>query len=147
MGKRPTLTDITTSGTETPLDMSKQIVGGGGNVGGAAVNTYYPLNGGNNGSTTINLNSLNCPIAGFISKLTFSSDLPSGAGETVTATLYKNGVATALTCQIAGAVDTFATDGVNTVMFTATDLLTIQVVNSILSNVTRTNWGALLVFP
>ena len=145
--KRHQVTVQRTTGTEVPLDLSKIPIGGGGPVGGPGVNTYYGLTGGNAGSTTIDLYSAAMPVAGVIKQLTFQCDIPPGLGNTITATLYVNGVATLLSVQITGASSTFGVDAVNTVAFTATDELTMQVNNGILSACTRSNWGMLILIP
>lgn len=135
------------SGTETSLTMSQQIIGGGGNVLGPTVNGYFPLNGGADATTTIDLFSANMPIGGQIKKLIFDCDLPPGTGETVECTLYKNGAATSLVATIAGNVSTFDFNDTNVITFTANDHLAIMVVNSLLSATTRVNWGAVIIIP
>lgn len=135
------------SGTETSLTMSTQVNSGGGLVGTAGVATYYPLNGGAVGSTSSGLWATNMPIAGIIKKLVLSSDIAPGIGQSIQATLFKNGIATILTCTISGAVTVFATDSVNSVTFTAIDQLEIEIVNSAGSAVTRSNWGTVSIFP
>lgn len=135
------------TGAETPLDLSKQVNSGGGLVGAAGVATYYPLQGGAVGSTTINLWATNEPIAGLIKTLVLSSDGAPGGGQSLQATLYKNGSPTALTCTITGGASTFATDGSNSVAFTATDQLVLELINSAGSAVTRANWGTLTIIP
>jgi hypothetical protein len=145
--KRHQITAGNPTGTETSLTLSKIPTGGGGPVAGPGVNNYYPLNGGSNGSTTGNLFSANMPIAGVIQNLVFSSDVPPGVGAQIQATLYKNGVATLLQATISGNSSTFATDGTNVITFTATDLLVLQVTNSLLSAVTRFNQGMLILIP
>jgi hypothetical protein len=64
-----------------------------------------------------------CPGAGSITKLYVKSDIAVGLGETLTVTLTKNGVDTALTVPISGAIQTSNSDLVDTVTFTANDVL------------------------
>lgn len=66
-----------------------------------------------------------------IRNLVFDVSLAPGAGETFDYTLYVNGVPTALTCQIAGAVATGAFDMVNAIVIGLHDLVCIEIVTSL----------------
>lgn len=68
------------------------------------------------------------PTAGTISRLqVFITAAPGAAGDAYTFTLYKNGVATALTCTITHP-DTTGSDLVNSVSVVAGDLVSMQIV-------------------
>jgi len=68
---------------------------------------------------------------GYIRNLVAHAETPPGAGESVVYTLRLNGVNTALTCTVSGAVDRDASDLVNIVAVTPGDIVTLQVVNSV----------------
>jgi hypothetical protein len=140
-------TDYNPQGTESFNAMSKIIHGGGGLVGAAGVNTYFPIDGGNAGSAVINLYAIEMPVAGTLSKLTFECDVAPGLGQSITAKIYKNGVASILSVLITGAVDTFGVDGANSLNYTATDKIVLMILNSAGSAVTRWNVGTLNIIP
>ena len=106
----------------------KTIPFNGGVVGLAANSTYYFVMSANSNwnrcqqvvSTAMTLRALygNC-------------DAAPGVGETYTYTLMVNNIATPLTCQIAGAVATQASDLVNQVAVVPGDLLSIRLVTSL----------------
>lgn len=135
------------TGTEVPLDLSKQIFGGGAPIAPSGANQFFPLTGGNAGEPVGSLYAMTFPIAGVCSKLTVKSDVAPGIGKAITATLYKNGVATFLSCQIAGNTATFATDGVNSVTITATDEIELMINNDIGSAAAQLTWGILNLIP
>lgn len=68
--------------------------------------------------------------AGTLSKLVCHSDTPAGVGLTITFTLRINGVNTALTCQLTGAVAYDCSDLVHTAAVAVGDRITLQVVTS-----------------
>ena len=68
---------------------------------------------------------------GILQNLYVESFVAPGAGETYTYTVMINGLATALTCQIAGAVATQANDLANAVAVAPGDLISIRVVTSL----------------
>jgi len=81
------------------------------------------------------------PYSGIVSQLRAHIHQPPGAGETFTLTLMVNGIATALTCQIAGAVATEAADLVNQVAIAAGDYLTLRIVSSLNAAAQYVTWA------
>lgn len=71
------------------------------------------------------------PVAGVLLNLTVNSRVPPGAGETYTYTIMINGIASVITCQIAGAVDENADSGALMATVVQGDLLSLQVVTSL----------------
>lgn len=65
------------------------------------------------------------PSALSISSLAIEVDTAPGAGETVTATIRKNGVDTLLSAIITGAIATFAVDSTHSVTFAPGDLVSV----------------------
>ncbi len=84
------------------------------------------------------------PVPCTISNLTLQLDTPPGAGLTVTCSVQKNGVATALTVSITGVLITFVADNITVVPFAVGDELNFHLTNSGSSAITRTNWSAVL---
>ena len=81
--------------------------------------------------------SINC----IIDYLYVIATAAPGAGETFTYTLMVNGVASALTCQIAGAAAVPANDLVNAVQVNAGDDLCIRIVTSLNAAITYHHWS------
>ena len=76
--------------------------------------SYNGWGGGTISDTNANVLFQVMPIAGTISKLRAVADYAPGGTETITAALYKNGAATALSCTMTG-TDTTCSDSSNTV--------------------------------
>lgn len=95
----------------------------------AATTAYLGIGAWGGNSAIISI-PLSCD--GIIRDLVVSSEVPPGAGQSYAYTLYKNGVATSLTCSIAGATATtggdFNTD--HSVYPQVTDTITVQVITS-----------------
>src|SRR5882724_8035609 len=117
------LYDEMPSGTEVNVLMGKQIDGGA--VGSANFVDW----------------ARECSIAGVISKLSLNVDVAPGAGQSVTAILYKNNLSTGLTVILSGAGVTYGMDSVNEVFFTATDQLALMIIRSATAASSQYNWG------
>lgn len=87
---------------------------------------YYPFTPSTSGNGTEGDCSAPCPVAGTFSKLYIALSAAPGGGKSYIFTLMKNGVATALTCTITGAVATTGSDTSNSVAVVAGDLLSIK---------------------
>lgn len=146
MGKNSFVDEFPT-GTEVNEVAGKNQFGGGNAVLGPGVDAYFPITGSEVGSTTHLLPALAASVAGSVSKLTVWVDVPPGAGQSFTLTFMKNDVPQLLQIVITGAAQVFAVDNTNEIFFTATDLICIKATNSILSAVTRFNFGMLNIIP
>lgn len=67
------------------------------------------------------------PSALSISSLAIQLDIPPGTGESVTATLRKNGVDTLVSAIVSGAIATFAVDSTHSVTFAPGDLVSVGI--------------------
>lgn len=81
-------------------------------------------------------------FAGVLSNLFCESLVAPGAGETFTYTVMINGLASALTCQTAGAVLTLSNDIVNEVAVAPGDTISIRCTTSLNAAATRHKNGA-----
>lgn len=107
---------------------------------------YVPLGGGGLSSATESAVETPAPQAASISNLYVQLSVAPGVGNSITATVRKNGVATAVTCVISGA-STLGSDTTHSVTCAAGDLLDIQLVPTgtiaATPNVTTSvQWGA-----
>lgn len=71
-----------------------------------------------------------CGIAGTLKNMYLTTHVAPGAGQSVVATLRKNGVATSITATISGGSATTASDTTNTVSVARGDLLSFSAVTS-----------------
>lgn len=94
----------------------------------ANVTTYVNPTGGDDFNNPILVHSP-FPIAGTLDRLYYQTSLAPGAGETFTMTVFVNGIAVGVTCQIAAAA-VEATDLVNTAEIVAGDDVCLRIVTS-----------------
>lgn len=83
-----------------------------------------------NASETIIIVNYLVARSGFLKNLVACSRTAPGVGQTFTYTVRINGVATSITCQIAGATAVTASDLVNTAKVTVGDRVTVELVTS-----------------
>ena len=81
------------------------------------------------------------PHACLLRNLYYRTQGPPGAGETFTITVMVNTIATAITTQIAGAVQVDDSDLVNNTILAAGDRVCVRIVTSLNAAVTYHKWG------
>ena len=85
------------------------------------------------------------PVAGEVSNLYIRLHIAPGAGKKFIFVVRKNGSDGAITCEVAGAVDTTCSDLTNTVTFAVGDLITIQAEALSLPSRADMRWTAMFV--
>lgn len=90
---------------------------------------------------------LEVPFHLLFDRLTFRISGPVGVGETIDWTLFRNGIATTLTCQIAGAVAVQNQDLVNVEAFQPDDMIAVELASSLNAVIRYCKWSLRCVRP
>jgi hypothetical protein len=117
------------------------VIGGGTTIGTNLANGGFMGLFVGSSSATENLVQQPMPVAGTLSSLFIKVDSNPG-GTSITYTVRKNGVNTAVTCAIAGGAATTCSDVTHTVVFAAGDLISIGSLKAGAAGNVPTRWTA-----
>jgi len=119
----------------------RNIIGGMERAGLAANVTVYLCPWGGDDWAAIGQVDIPFAIAGIIDHLWYETSVPPGAGETFTITIMVNGIASVVTCQIAGAVANAAQDLINAAAIAVGDTVGIRIATSLNAAVGTHRWS------